>query len=425
MLTIKAEIKRAERKVDGTFNVKLRFTKDRCVKRMSTSLYVRESDLTSTGTFKKTSPIKQEIDNLVYKYQLLCAKLQVDINDYSLEQLFVLLKHESEKSEVIDFMDFSRRWIAASSLKGKDNYTSAINSFSRFYAKPTIDINSITIDLLNKYIAFLNSEREAKVKQLIKEKKRVPSNRKLSLYLMSLQHLYREAMKHYNNGELGIIRIKTDPFVHISIPKQEATRKRALTPEAIMKIGQLKDKKEYKGRCHTNRYNLAKDIFILSFSLIGMNSVDLYNATEIVDGKIIYNRTKTTDRRIDNARMEVVIPSMALPIIEKYKDKYGKRLFNFYKDYRDHKAFNKAINKGLKQIGEELGIDDLEFYAARHSWATIAINKCKIDKYTVHAALNHVDASMKVTDIYIERDFVNENEANKKVIDYVFGENSQ
>ena len=44
-----------------------------------------------------------------------------------------------------------------------------------------------------------------------------------------------------------------------------------------------------------------------------------------------------------------------------------------------------------------------------------------IDKYTVHAALNHVDESMRVTDIYIERDFVNENKANAKVIKYVFG----
>ena len=49
MLTIKAEIKRSEQKVDGTFNVKLSFTKDRCVKRMSTSLFVRETDLTSSG----------------------------------------------------------------------------------------------------------------------------------------------------------------------------------------------------------------------------------------------------------------------------------------------------------------------------------------------------------------------------------------
>ena len=76
----------------------------------------------------------------------------------------------------------------------------------------------------------------------------------------------------------------------------------------------------------------------------------------------------------------------------------------------------------LRSLREQtMNIDDLEFYAARHSWATIALNKCGIDKYTVHAALNHVDESMRVTDIYIERDFVNENKANAKVIKYVFG----
>ena len=119
--------------------------------------------------------------------------------------------------------------------------------------------------------------------------------------------------------------------------------------------------------------------------------------------------------------MEVIVPKMVLPIIEKYRDRTGKRLFNFYQYYRDHKGFNKAINKGLKEIGKQLKIEDLEYYAARHSWATIALNKCGIDKYTVHAALNHVDESMRVTDIYIERDFVNENKANAKVVKYVFG----
>ena len=139
------------------------------------------------------------------------------------------------------------------------------------------------------------------------------------------------------------------------------------------------------------------------------------------DDRIVYYRSKTKDRRLDQAKMEVVVPKMVLPIIEKYRDHTGQRLFNFYQLYRDHKAFNKAINKGLKEIGELLHIDDLEYYAARHSWATIAINKCNIDKYTVHAALNHVDESMRVTDIYIERDFENENKANAKVVKYVFG----
>lgn len=80
------------------------------------------------------------------------------------------------------------------------------------------------------------------------------------------------------------------------------------------------------------------------------------------------------------------------------------------------------MNKGLKQIGTALGIDDLEFYAARHSWATIARNDCGIDQYTVHAALNHVDDKMRVTDIYIAKDWGPVNDANLKVMNYVFGE---
>ena len=154
---------------------------------------------------------------------------------------------------------------------------------------------------------------------------------------------------------------------------------------------------------------------------MGINSVDLYNATELIGNRLIYNRTKTKDRRLDKAKMEVIIPDVVLPIIEKYQDPTGQRLFRFYKDYSNSRAFNKAINKGLKDIGEILHIEDLEYYAARHSWATIALNKCGVDKYTVHAALNHVDESMRVTDIYIERDFVNENKANQKVVKYVFG----
>lgn len=119
--------------------------------------------------------------------------------------------------------------------------------------------------------------------------------------------------------------------------------------------------------------------------------------------------------------MKVDIPKIALPLIQKYRDKSGKRLFNFYQYYADEKGFNKAINYGLKEIGAILGVDDLEYYAARHSWATIALYKVDIDKYIVHAALNHIDDSMRVIDIYIERDFVNENKANAKVVKYVFG----
>lgn len=421
MLTIKAEIKKQEQKLDGTYNVKLRFTLDRKVKRLSTSLFVTSKDLSKDLKIKQSSPFRQEVDNLIRSYQEKCAKLQLDLNRYTIDEIMDYLDREHQKQQTIDFIKFSREWIASTTIKGAPNYTTAINALVRFIGKEELDINLITTDFLESFKAFLNKEREARTKKLLQQGKRVPSNRCLSLYLVSIKKLFKEAQKKYNKGEKNLILIPNNPFIDFEIPKQEATRKRAIPADIIKKVWKLPYKDMKKGYKSTCRYNLAKDCFILSFCLMGINSADLYNATEMVNNTIIYNRTKTKDRRLDNAQMKVDIPKIILPLIEKYRDKSGKRLFNFYQYYADEKGFNKAINYGLKEIGAILGVDDLEYYAARHSWATIALNKVGIDKYIVHAALNHIDESMKVTDIYIERDFVNENKANAKVVKYVFG----
>ena len=101
-------------------------------------------------------------------------------------------------------------------------------------------------------------------------------------------------------------------------------------------------------------------------------------------------------------------------------DKTGKRVFRFYQMYADQSTFNAALNKGLKTVGEKVGIPDLKFYAARHSWATIARNDLKTDKSTIDEALNHIDKRLSVTDLYIKKDFSIINEVNKSVLDYVF-----
>ena len=421
MLTIKAEIKRSELKADGTYNVKIRFTLDRKVKRLSTNLFVTQQDLTKSLKFKEDTSIKREIDRLVLYYREQCLKLQLDQNHYSLDEIIEFLNGEQEKQQTIDFIKFSREWIASTTIKGAPNYTTAINALVRFVGKEELDINLITLDFLEQFKAFLIGERDARTKKLMQQGKRVTSNRTLSLYLVSIKKLFNEAKRKYNKKDKNLILIPNSPFEDFKIPKQEATRKRAIPADIIKKVWKLPYKDVKKGYKSTCRYNLAKDCFILSFCLIGINSADLYNATEMRGNTIIYNRTKTKARRLDGAKMMVDIPKIVQPLIDKYKDSTGKRLFNFHQFYGDEKTFNKAINSGLKEIGSILEVDDLEYYAARHSWATIALNKVGIDKYTVHAALNHIDDSMKVTDIYIERDFVNENKANTKVVKYVFG----
>jgi hypothetical protein len=63
----------------------------------------------------------------------------------------------------------------------------------------------------------------------------------------------------------------------------------------------------------------------------------------------------------------------------------------------------------------------LSTYYARHSWATIARNKCKISKSDIGECLNHADPDRKTADVYIEKDWSFIDEANRKVISYVFG----
>ena len=420
MLTINPEIVKIQRQSNECFTVRLRFTLNRKMKRISTSLFATSKDLTKDFKIKPSSPLKREVNNLIQSYQSKCAKLQIELNRYTIDEIMDYLNDEQQKRQTIDFIKFSREWIATTTIKGAPNYTTAINAMVRFVGEESLNINLITLDFLEQFKVFLIKEREERTKKLIQQGKRVPSNRSLSLYLISIKKLFNEAKKRYNKKEKNLILIPNSPFVDFEIPKQEATRKRAIPADIIKKVWELPYRDMKRGYKSTNRFNLAKDCFILSFCLMGINSADLYNATEMKGNTIIYCRTKTKARRLDKAKMMVDIPKIIHPIIDKYRDKTGRRLFNFYQYYCDEKGFNKAINYGLKEIGSILGVDDLEYYAARHSWATIALNKVGIDKYIVHAALNHIDDSMKVTDIYIERDFVNENKANAKVVKYVF-----
>ena len=424
MLTFKAEIRKNEMKVGGTFNVKIRVTYNREVKRLATHIFVRAEDLTKDFKLKNPKYIK-EADKLVRYYEELCMGLPLEASNLTLNDVLDYIQKEKEKNTPIDFIQFCKDWLAATEVKGKRNYQTALNAFIAFLGKDKLNTNQVTKLLMMEFMEYLHKKRAKQVAELQKKGKRIPSNRMVSLYTSSIRHLFNEAKKKYNDYDRNLIRIPNSPFENLVIPKQEATRKRALSAELIKKIWELPYIINANGRERLCPFNLAKDCFILSFCLIGMNSADLYNCTEMEDGSITYYRTKTTDRRLDKAKMKVDVLPILLPLMKKYEDYTQKKVFCFYHLYSTFKNFNRAINLGLKQIGKILKVDDLEYYAARHSWATLAVNKVGIDKYTVHAALNHIDEAMKVTDIYIERDFKIENEANKKVVEYVFGSYSE
>ena len=162
MLTIKAEVQRAKQRSDRTYNVKVRFTQDRKVKRLSSSLFVTSKDLTKSFNFKEGTTVKREVDKLISTYQEKCTKLQLEINHYTLNYILVFLKSKREQTQPIDFILFCNEWLEMTDIKGKKNYQSALNSFISYLGKEHLKTNEVTSQLLNGFKTYLNLKREKK-----------------------------------------------------------------------------------------------------------------------------------------------------------------------------------------------------------------------------------------------------------------------
>lgn len=396
MATFKALIKRGNKRADGTWNVVIRFTHNSKVRFIPTTMYINKKDITASFKIKNAN-ILDRCNDIIKEYRSRLSELSLEFNDIDIDTIVSYIRQKKENKGV-SFTDFAAKWIKESTIKGIKNYKTAINALCSFVGRDNILCEEINVKTMK---AFENA---------LKDRPRAQS-----LYPNCIKTIFNAAKEYYNDEDNNIIRIKHSLDKYKAV-EQNIAEKRALDVENIRRIFALPyDNIKVKGK--SSRHDMALDCFRLSFCLMGMNSADLYYADRLEDNTIIYDRMKTKDRRRDKAEIQVKITDYIKPLVEKYKGK--TRVFNFYERFTTMESFNRAINIGLKEVGKELGIEHLQFYAARHSMATIAVNDVKISKYVVNDMLNHTDQSLKITELYIKKDFNHINEANVKLLDYV------
>jgi hypothetical protein len=237
--------------------------------------------------------------------------------------------------------------------------------------------------------------------------------------MTNIRTLFNAARDRYNDEDKGEIRISHYPFSKYKIERDYPAKPRNLVIEQNRKIRDIKDED-----LKTVRAILGRDVYMLSFYLIGINLADLYEmpVTALQGGRLNYNRQKTKGERKDEAFISIRIEPEARLLVNKYKAKKGEYLFRFKGQYSDPANFVRAVNKGLEVVSRICSFNHITSYYARHSWGSIARNDCDISKDDINLCLNHVDQEMKkTTDKYIAKDWSKIDKANRKVLDKLAG----
>ena len=400
-VTLKALIRKSKMRADKTWNVLIRLTYDRRVKYIATNEFVEKKDITASGRIKNMAVVER-CEDLIRVYRKRIGELNLEVNAMDIDDVvrYVTMKRNAGG---LSFTGYAEKWLEESEAKGKKNYRSAVNALKRFVGRQEIMFDEVTVNLMRGFEKWLGDKPRA-----------------ASLYCSAIVKMFNDAREYYNDEDNDVVLIKHS-LRRYHAPKPAVAEKRALPLEVVRRIFALPyDGKGTKGRCSV--HDLALDCYRLSFCLMGMNSADLWAAEDYEDGMIVYHRAKTKDRRSDGAEMRVVVPDVVRDVFERWRDADGERVFSFHCRFSTPENLNKSINEGLKAVGREVGVEGLQFYSARHSMATIALNEAGISKWLVNDMLCHVDPAMKVTELYIKKDYRPINEANERLMMYVFPE---
>ena len=387
MVTVNYYVNPKKKRKDNTFNVKIIITYKRKRKMLPTSFYVTKLDLTRGGKIKNQQ-ILDGINKIIQTYKSKINTMGVEFGNITLEQIIKNIKEEKCDCDFFVYTDLISK---EKKEKTKNNYIFVASVVEKYIGTKNLDMRLMDYSFFCDIEKFVTKRYNPGTVQII---------------MTYLKVIYKSAVIYFNNEHEQVL--STYVLTAYTYRNKYEPEKRAVGIETIKNI--------YSLELSNKRVELARDLFILSFCLLGMNLIDMFNC-EKCEQTIKYNRTKTKDSRSDSAYIEVEIDDRVKHIVDKYRGK--NKMFCFSEVYKNYYPFKNAVSYGMSKLSLLVG-KKLTFYSARHSFATIAYNDCGIDKFTVHKMLNHIDNGTKITDVYIKTDFKKINEANKKILDLLF-----
>ena len=309
---------------------------------------------------------------------------------YTAKQLkIVLTQQEKATPSVRTFNEFMKTRIREIREEGRESYAKMQEDTLKIFEAaegdvPMIVMNHITIEHFDRWMKIHGHTDGGRQIRLCHIKARV-----------------NEAIK------VGLIRCDKHPFSYTVIPTPEP-RELDISVDSVRKIIN-------SNVANSKQLTLAKDMFLLSFYLGGLNYADLIQI-DFSEEDINYTRQKSSKHKRKNRKIKIGICPEASVILNRYIDKNGYIAFDYKYTSKNLQCY---INKCLKLLAKELNIKEpLTFYSARKTFAQFAA-EIGIPYPIIEYCLGHSIKTGITINSYIRVKQYQADAAIRRVIEYV------
>ena len=395
MATLKLTIFKAKVLKDGRHKIRIAV----CHKK-ETCYIVTRFIIDNLSQFKDGQVVKRADASIINtKLRSMMNDLQNKLDEinhqslYSCKQIKDMLVSEldSQGKQNITNQKACSDFITDLKSEGRESYAVLIERSCRYFTEFTrgeIPMSDITPNMIEGFSRYLKTKRNI-------------GNTTIGMMMSQIKAVINR------NINSGYLRYDIHPFVNKKIPKSPV-REVDISLESLNMIRESTPKEK--------KYIVARDVFMLSFYLGGMNLIDIMN-TRFINDKVYYVRIKTRLKTETEQHWLLPITEPAKIIIDRWIDKKTRKLdFGYKFSYHN---FSRYTCRSLATLAKDLGIKEkVVFYSARKSFAQYAFD-LGIPDSIIDYCLAHSDKGRGVVRYYTKTRFKQAEIAINRVIDYI------
>ena len=346
MVTIKLALLKGKRAKDGTYKIRIAIGHKSETHYITTRFSVNSPSQFSGGVVVGTPDahaVNVKLRHLLNDYEQRLERVS-DPDQYSAKELRGLLKdmRSNGTSSAETFTGVTEQYVKELRQDGRDSYADMLTfNLKRFkeYTGGDMFLSQFSTQTVTDYERWMRRQGM--------------SQTTISMHLSMCRTIINRAIR------AQLVRYDVHPFTYWKRPADEE-REIDISVEDMRKI------RDYTPTL--KKHIVARDIFLLSYYLGGINMVDLL-AVDFRNIKILeYVRHKSRNTKQSDKRISFTIQPEAQAIIDRYRSRNGKLDFGYKFAYKNFVCY---VNNALKEIAITLDLDigrKICYYSARKSF---------------------------------------------------------